>query len=396
MARKYSNNNWTARMIEVMFDLKRQGNKCPAIARQLNEMFNTDFSSIAVNHKLNRVGDVSSEDKNLVNRGNQTLNNGTQSTTAIREMHVGDEKTPEEILLIHGLDPNRWEMASATDNFWMQSQDATMYQTKIKVKPLHDFMHDKQLIDTFVGDVKPVNLTHVKIGNRNLVIPLADMHFGWTKLADVKPALNEIVNIMDKGYKQIVIEILGDTFHSDFINSSKTVSGTELDPADMVKAVADAKSFFNVLLMTAYENAAKVSVKYVGGNHSFDIEYMFTEVLKASYPQIDIDVNNDYRNAYLLDNVGILIAHGDFAKKSLPMLFATENTDVWSSSKWREIHTGHFHKKLVEDEYGVITRQMGTIKPTDSYESQNGYTMAHHGMTLYEYDKDRLKATYNI
>ena len=71
-----------------------------------------------------------------------------------------------------------------------------------------------------------------------------------------------------------------------------------------------------------------------------------------------------------------MITHGQYGKrKDLPMLFATEFSDIWSKATTREIITGHFHTQQTNDYQGVIHRQLGTIKPNDSYEIENGWTM---------------------
>ena len=112
-------------------------------------------------------------------------------------------------------------------------------------------------------------------------------------------------------------------------------------------------------------------------------------------PQIHVHNTTDYRAAFRLEHVGIMIAHGDTALRKLPMLFATEYADIWSNSSWREVLYGHFHHEVVNDDSGVVIRQLGTPKPSDGYEKKNGYTMSSRTLKLFEYDADRLRVTYD-
>jgi len=43
-----------------------------------------------------------------------------------------------------------------------------------------------------------------------------------------------------------------------------------------------------------------------------------------------------------------MFTHGDGAKKdSLPMIFANEKSDIWSTCKYKECHLGHIHTQMV-------------------------------------------------
>ena len=222
------------------------------------------------------------------------------------------------------------------------------------------------------------------------------MHFGITTMLDVKGHLDRLLELINKGYKTIVIEQLGDLFHSSQMWSSQTLKGTLLDEVNMVQAVEDAKQFFDVLVTAALQNSTTLHIKQMAGNHSANLEYMFMEYLKAKYPQVVIKNNIKFRDAYLLDNVGIMLAHGDLAPKNLPMLMANEFGGVWSLSHSREIHKGHFHNEKTVDNGGVISRQLGTVKPNDKYEIMNGWTLSKKELYALEYDSDKLVAEWHV
>lgn len=318
---------------------------------------------------------------------------GSQTSSTIITMSKQQAKDPDFVLRAHGFDSDEWELVSATNNFW-----ANKSQSKIKVKPITKNVTMDDVLNKLTASIKPLadQPSVKKTTKRNLVIPLADLHFGVTKYVDVERQLFDLQAVVENGYGTIVIEQLGDLFHSSQMNSSQTLKGTMLNEVDMEQAVEDAKCFYDNLLYSAIQNANHILVKHVGGNHSGNLEYIFMLYLETKFPNISVDKNIRYRTAYQLGNVGILIAHGDNALKRLPMLFATEYPQVWATSTYREQHTGHFHKQVVNDESGVVTRQFGTPKKADDYEIQNGYTMANHKLQALEYSQDDLQIIYNI
>ena len=310
------------------------------------------------------------------------------------------QKTPEDILEYLNLDVNDWRIVSAIPNQWTTPTDngpKWNFQLKVNVKPkLDDELTFEDITEILKQEIEPYTVKQVAHSDHNLVIPLPDLHFGVTKRQDVQNHLDRMLDVINKGYKTIVIEQLGDLFHSSQMWSSQTLKGTLLDEVNMVAAWNDAKWLFDVLVTATLKNSTKVYVKQMAGNHSGNMEFAFMEYLQAKYPQVVVHNNIKFRDAYLLDNVGIMLAHGDLAPKNLPMLFANEFGGVWSLSHSREIHKGHFHREKIVDEGGVISRQLGTVKPNDKYEIMNGWTLSKKELYALEYDSDKLVAEWHV
>ena len=336
-------------------------------------------------------------------RGTEIVLNkdGSQSSSTTLQMTSEQAKDPDFVLRAHGFDPSEWDIISARNNFWQQNSQENglidLYQSKITVKPKSDDeLTPQDVANLFKADIKPYTIKQVARDTHNLVVPLPDLHFGITTMLDVKGHLDRLLELINKGYKTIVVEQLGDLFHSSQMWSSQTLKGTLLDEVNMVQAVEDAKQFFDVLVTAALQNSTTLHIKQMAGNHSGNMEYMFMEYLKAKYPQVIIKNNIQFRDAYLLDNVGIMLAHGDLAPKNLPMLMANEFGGVWSLSHSREIHKGHFHNEKTVDNGGVIIRQLGTVKPNDKYEIMNGWTLSKKELYALEYDSDKLVAEWHV
>jgi len=387
--------NWTEQEIDRLKTLVSEGKTNKEIASILSSEYGREFSKISVKSKRQRLKEAKPPRVN--SSQTEIKSDGTQTNQIKIRMTEEQSKDPDYVLQAHGYSPDSWELIQATNNIWEQNnrEDGLiqLYQSKIVVRPrVAEFN-----ASAFTDSIEPVKLTAVKTGDRNLFIGLADWHFGITKLEDIQDKLAMIVDVVSKGYKQIVIGQLGDLFHSSQIKKSVTMAGTQLDDVDMVTAIKDARAFFDMLITECVRHSKQVTVEHAGGNHSENLEYMFLLYLEAKYPDIKVNYHNKYRQAFMLDSVAIMITHEQYGKrKDLPMLFATEFSDMWSKATTREIITGHFHTQQTNDYQGVIHRQLGTIKPNDSYEIENGWTMGKKVLQLFEYDSERLRVTYDI
>jgi hypothetical protein len=367
---------WTEQQVKRLSELANEGLTNIEIAPMLSEEFGEEFSWPSVRSKRARLK-LPPSDKNMrvkqpsdqsINENKRYNIDGTISQAEFdvkMAFYQKDSKTPEDILKYKGYDPQEWEISQVTTNEWTTTTaDIQKWNQQLKfvVKPKHKAFN----ASAFTESIKPVKLTAIKTGDRNLFIGLADWHFGITKLEDLQDKLAGMIEVISKGYKQIVIGQLGDLFHSSQIKKSVTMAGTQLEDVDMVTAIKDARAFFDVLITECVRHSKQVTVEHAEGNHSGSIEYMFLLYLEAKYPDIQVHAHNKYRQAFMLDKVAIMITHGQYGKrKDLPMLFATEFSDIWSKATTREIITGHFHTQQTNDYQGVIHRQLRDRKRLD-------------------------------
>lgn len=394
---------WTAEEHSYLKELVNNADKnnWKAFASSMCQMFDKPFFSEQVRgywrmNIRNSGGIIKPDYSETV----EILSNGSVKSDKLIELSLEQAKDQQYILEAHGFDAKEWEVVSAKSSQWNHQNrelgTSIMYSSKVTVKPRKkDALNEHEVLRELARDIKPVIIPTNYTGENNLVIGLADLHFGITQLSDTLAKLDDIKSIIQNGYKQIVIEQLGDLFHSSQMKTSQTLKGTILDDVDMVKAIEDAKTFFDVIITEALQYSKKVSVEHAGGNHSDNFEYMFLIYLEAKYPDVKVNYHNDYRSAYMLDNVGIMLSHGDNAKKKIAELFAYEFKLIWCASETMESHSGHFHS--VEKEIGgVIMRQFGTPKPNDDYEIRNGWTTNRKVIQLIEYDQDRCKIIYEV
>lgn len=315
-------------------------------------------------------------------------------------------KTPDEFMALHKYDPESFVYVGGESTVWTvtNGEGETFYnvRSKIKVRPLSDNeLSLSTFIDLMRKDPEPINIELVGVGTRNLVIGLADLHFGITDFAMFKDKLSEIFDVVANGYDTIVIEQLGDLFHSSQMKESITLRGTILPTVDMVKAWHDAKSFYIALIEHCLKHSNKIQIEHAAGNHSGNLEFAFLDLIKDRYllinDRVEVNNHNEWRTAYRLGNVGIMLSHGDTVKlAALPGKFADEYRMLWGDTESHEVHTAHRHNKFKEHEVdGVVMRQFPTPKPTDDFEDKWGYS-SRKMIELIEYNEDRSKVVYEI
>ena len=332
---------------------------------------------------------------------------GDITSTIRKYMAAKRTFTNRELLELHAINPDENEIKQIVSNEWsMTTKDGDTYynfQSKIIAVPISaGGISWEEFAEIVHEPPVAMKIEYEGIGERNLLIGLSDLHFPVSTLESLEREISEVMEIVMNGYDTIVIEQAGDLFESSQINESITLRGTILPTADMAKAWSDAKSLYWTLIDHCLEHCNKVQIEHACGNHSGNLEYVFLDGIKDRYSLLGKDkvvVNNhkNYRTAYKIGNVGIMLSHGDTVKlKDLPGKFASEYPLLWGSCESHECHAGHKHNKFTEtDINGVVLRQHPTPKPPSDWEDKFGY-LSRKMIQLIEYNEDRSKVIYEI
>lgn len=398
---------WTEELKNEVRQLSEQGLNSREIVEQLYDAHGVYYPRRTVRQYMNHekpTTTVPSESgfniEPIYHYGEDGKVDDIKITAKYLMLNEQTQKTPEDILEYLNLDAKEWRVVSAIPNQWTTpTADGPKwnFQLKVNVKPrVENAIED--LVERLTHEVQPLHVeSHIDASRQNnLVIPLADLHFGILKLNHIQDKIAELLDIISLGYKTIVIEVIGDTLHSDKINSTETVSGTILEDVNMPNAIDEAMVFMETIVTAALKRANSVYIKSVGGNHDFDMSYMFMLWVKEHFKQAKVDVNNNYRTAYLLDHVLVSIQHGDVNKRIPGQILATEHKHMWGVASTVEIHTGHLHFDKTIDENGVIIRQFSTPKPTDEWEKKNAFVGSSKLLHALVYSDDRLKVEHFI
>lgn len=391
--------------VSRLADLADEGLSSKEIAVVLQEELKESVNDRSVRRVANKNDIIlSKSNRNGYNpdRRVETEKRADGSLMASKVIPMTDEEAMDEefVLKAHGFDATKWQVVNLKNGYWEQGSreegKKRLYSSKITVKPIEKVITEQDIIDKINGKIDPIILKNKKIGDKTLIIPLFDVHFGIETFEHIEDKLEQILQRIRNGYKDITIVIGGDFFHSDFMSKTQTANNTQLDHVENEKALEDGAKFLSYLIEESIVNAEHVSVKGIGGNHDRDKQFMFLWGIQNKYPQATIDITMESRTAFSVNKIGIMVAHGDLAVKRLPMLFATEFPEIWSNSTYRTVMTGHYHTEKVTDIDGVVMRQFGTSKKSDPYEKVNGYTMARKHIQVLEFNNNRLLATYEV
>ena len=417
---------WSKDRVQEAVYLLSQGYSTQEVADQLNSRYGTDFSRDAIRIKVNRSGysingkpkDSKQEykqefkqedptDDGYPNDKKQTIkttSNGDSEVDVECLFNTKRKFTPDELLELAGLSTADFTLKQVKGSKW--SVVTTKYGRKWNFYASVVATPNTASLDDMVAEinksVKPIEVEHDEQDEvTNLVLPFPDMHFGWTTYADIRNKITQIQEIIEKNYDTIVIEQLGDLFHSDQMHSSQTVRGTILDDVNMRDAFRYASQMFSDIIPLALKHANHVRYYTVFGNHSGDLEYAYALALKARYPQVEFHLGDeqpqtDWRCAYQLGHVGIMLCHGDVAKNQISGLFPNEYKHIWADTETHEIMSGHFHSEKFRDANGIMWRQLGTAKPNDPYEIKNGFTSSKKVMYAFAYDDTRMRIMYEL
>lgn len=228
-----------------------------------------------------------------------------------------------------------------------------------------------------------------------LEIPLMDMHFGIADFAYYKGVQADVMEHVRKWHDTIVFAIGSDLFHNND-HRGRTAKGMPIEHVDMCKAYNEALSFYVPLIAEALENAHKVKIIYIKGNHDESPSYFFCKHLEALFPSADFNLDFVEKKVVTWEKIFIGYTHGDKGKNAIPEVFIRKWAVEWATSEVREIHTGHNHVEKVRDSYGTRMRSLPTANITDGWSEDNAFEGAVKEFQLFEYGSDRIRAIYPV
>ena len=215
-------------------------------------------------------------------------------------------------------------------------------------------------------------------------ISLPDIHYG--KITDENPAalekhyLQAIYDLHKKAdgleIDRFLLPVGNDGLNSEGMRRS-TTKGTPQQ--DSMRWRQSFRGYWHLVTKAIdyLSQFAPVDVVVVQGNHDFERMFYVGEVLDALYnnnKNVTIDNGLDSRKYYEYGINMIMFTHGDKEKtQELPLLIATEQPEMWSRSKVREVHCGHRHKEMLNEYMGTKVRFIPSICANDAWHKTQGY-----------------------
>lgn len=330
-------------------------------------------------------------------------------------------KTPENILLSLGYDPECWVLKKWVVGRWevaihdeAENRICTTIRAHLSPKTIAQFSPEdfaKMAKEAFESipmfSYKPNKTIKKSEWKEKLMeIPPIELHLGKRAHTDDVPEKYDI-DIAGKIFNDIIEDILarqeieqcekcllvigGDFFNSEFNN--ETTNGTPIQNDGRFKKVFKAGiQLYSTAIEALADKFDSIDVKLCVGNHSRAMEFFMYIALQQRYFNCANIVFSDcYRDtqAYRYGNNAIFFSHGDANLKRTIKSIPAEFPDVWGETVFRELHLGHLHSEIVvNEEGGMITRRVGSPCATDDWHYTNRFIGSVRKHQIFIWDKE--------
>lgn len=181
-----------------------------------------------------------------------------------------------------------------------------------------------------------------------------------------------------KGHKlsRVLFVVGNDLLHTDNPNGT-TTRGTAQDTDGRFH-----KTFWKTRKMVTrsidkLKTLAPVTVLLVPGNHDTQSLWHLGDSLECWFrDDADVTIDNapTQRKYFEHGKVMLMFTHGDKGKQqNYPLLMATEQSEMFGRTKYREAHTGHIHQLQVREQHGVRVRVSPALCAADAWHAENQY-----------------------
>ena len=329
--------------------------------------------------------------------------------------------TEEEIVEHFNIDLQNYRISQ----IWHKTTPGGKYSISVNLQAIRgDYAIDykkqfQEFLQTY--NINKLNLLTVQKQidnfNRNtsVLLNLSDLHVGkltWEKEVGAdynvdlakKVFLEALKNLTYQtircfGVEEFVLNIGGDFLHTNG-SSNQTANGTNMNDVDTRYQKIFSKGLEilteGIDFLSSFEGV-KVKLFIVQGNHDLATSYYLGESLKAFYrKEKNIEIVNDphIRKYHKYGISSYMLTHGDCKDDGLPLTFATEKPDYFSTSEYRYIFLGHLHKTsrkvyLTENEVnGVVLRRLNSLSPSDAWHNSNNFVGAKRMANALVFDKN--------
>jgi len=291
---------------------------------------------------------------------------------------------------------NKWEMGYV-DRSNNKAAEHALYQVTATLKKRVEMVAVLKEIERLKAEAKALARVPKAIARKSnnsgnmLEINIPDIHFGklaWgteTMYENYDSTIAEqmymraLATLLErvKGYSfdKIIFVVGNDLFNSDNIEN-QTTKGTIVTTDGRYH-----KTFWKVRrtitrCIEMLREIAPVEVLLVPGNHDNLSVWHLGDSLEcffANYEDVEIENLPTPRKYVEFGNVMLMFTHGDKGKRQeYPQLMASERSEMWGRTRYRECHTGHTHMTKVDEKYGCRVRVLPALCPPDDWHSEQG------------------------
>lgn len=337
-------------------------------------------------------------------------NEEVHTSTRYQELATNKFVTEEELLEMHGYDPELWQIVSSNSTrskIGTKQEEGYFINTysKITVKQrefkLTEDILKNILEQSFNNKIKKVIKPNInKYNNGYMLIPYKDMHIKSAK--QYEKHQQETYNIIkSKHWKEIAFLIGSDLFNTND-SHGRTYNDTQVDnmDTDLSYRMNEARKFYEPLIDIALEHSLKVSVIYEPGNHDRDTALTFVTALSWIYEDndhihFDLSVEDYKLIKFNEGRIAIATHHGDRKStvKSASETFQRYFGRELALSDYCEGLIGHKHHRWSGEHMNLFIQGLSTASDDTEYEIRMGFAKGYKAFTARLYDDFGLKDT---
>lgn len=328
-------------------------------------------------------------------------NTATQTTLTAERV-----QTLDDLVRVCGIDLDEWRVERWVANKWeMGAKDATgettvtpLFQVKAWLVRNTEVLTAKTRIADLVADAsqrivfKRPAVVRIQAGEHCLVLAVPDLHLGKLAWSPETGYADYDLKIAERVFEdavaallartsafrpaQIVLPVGNDFFHTDTI-AATTTRGTPLDTDSRYHKMYLTGRRLLVRTIERLRLVAPVLVPIVGGNHDTLGAFLVGDALECWFrndPEVTILNTPIPRKYYRYGATAIMWTHGHTGKAAdYPLLFATEQPEMFAVARFREVHTGHLHQVRLTEKMGVKVRVSAALCSPDAWHSENHF-----------------------
>lgn len=317
--------------------------------------------------------------------------------------------TLEELISFCEVDLTQWRVDRFICNKWeVGIKKGIGEEAKIEVEPLFQikaFLRKQKDVEAAKNEIEQLKelakeyspkllpyFTDRNEDNLMLEINLPDAHIGklsWgvetghgnydVKIAEAVywAALETLLaRVAHRVFSKILFVVGNDLLNSDDIEG-RTTAGTYVSSDARYHKTFSAIRTLMVDAIERLRRVAPVKVVVVSGNHDQLSAWHLGDSLECffhKYADVEIDNLPRARKYHQHGLVGLMFTHGHKARRQdYPLLMAAEQPQMWGSTKFREIHTGHLHMTKMDEQHGVRVRVLPALTAVDDWLATNGF-----------------------
>jgi len=253
--------------------------------------------------------------------------------------------------------------------------------------------------------------TPLKPVGGNLLVPiLYDAHVDKAALNGGKTYIHVVQEMIETALGlglQIdrVMFVVGNDFGNFDNVQGNTTAGTSQDNGYHWARAIDVRCRYAISAVEMFASVAPTDVIMVHGNHDRYSNQWLGKVLEAQFhnnQRVTVNNNHSPRKYYAWEANMWGFVHGNEENPAmLPAIMATEAAVQYAFASYREVFTGHFHRKQsafypLTEQNGLTIRWMPALSGVDDWHQLKGYVGARRAGLGVVYGPTGYKMEYSV